>query len=231
MERVAVVDACAGGCLPRGAGGREGATRPPEVSLAAFGAAARLLDGEANDLQINLLPEEVTRARVASKRLLVAANVAAWVFLALLLVVQFVARTTGTKCAQIEETRLSRQLYATPALIAQDRFVAGEIARVRQELQRLESVRVRQRVNWPEVLQAARQAVPAEVSLAQLVSVDGRSLALKGMAPSCAAAQQFVQNLDGRGPFAAVALTRMERRQEGENLIEYEIECSLKPVP
>jgi hypothetical protein len=40
-----------------------------------------------------------------------------------------------------------------------------------------------------------------------------------------------VRNLDGRGLFAAVALTRMERRQEGENLIEYQIECSLKPVP
>jgi hypothetical protein len=54
---------------------------------------------------------------------------------------------------------------------------------------------------------------------------------LKGLAPSCEAAQQFVRNLDARGLFAAVTLTRMERRQEAGNLIEYQIECSLQPVP
>jgi Tfp pilus assembly protein PilN len=231
MARVTVVDACDSGCLPGGAKGKAGFPAPPETSLAAFGAAARLLDREADDLRINLLPEEVTRARMTVRRLLVAANAAAWVFLALLVLVQVVARTTGAKRARIQETRLSRQLYATPALIAQERFVASEIARIEQDLQRLESIRARRRVNWPEVLQAAGRAMPAEVSLAQLTSPDGRSLSLKGQAPSCAAAQQFVRNLDGRDPFTAVALTRMERRQEGGNLIEYQIECSLQPVP
>lgn len=231
MERVTVVDACDGGYLPPRANGKEGAAAPPQVSLAAFGAAARLLDTETNNLRLNLLPEEVARARMTSRRLLLTANVAAWLFLALLVLVQLVARTTGVMRARIEETRLSRQLYATPALIAQERFVASEIMRVRQELQRLESVRARHRVNWPEVVQTAKRAVPAEVSLTQLTSPDGRSLALKGLAPSCAAAQQFMRNLDGRDLFATVALTRMERRQEGGNLLEYQIECLLKPVP
>jgi Tfp pilus assembly protein PilN len=231
MEQVTVVDACDSGCLPGGAKGKAGIPAPPEASLAAFGAAARLLDREADGLRVNLLPEEVTRARMVTRRLLVAANVAAWVFLTLLVLVQIVARTTGAKRARIQETRLSRELYATPALMAQERFVASEIARIEQDLRRLETIRVRRRVNWPGVLQAARRAVPAEVSLAQLTSPDGRSLSLQGQAPSCAAAQQFVRNLDGRDPFTAVALTRLERRQEGANLIEYQIECSLEPVP
>jgi Tfp pilus assembly protein PilN len=231
MERVKVVDTCESGCLPCGAKGTGSVAALPGVSPAAFGAAARLLGRDANDLRVNLLPEEVTRAQRTTRRLLLAANVAAWLFLVLLMLVQLIARTTGMMRAQIEETRINRQLYTTPALIAQEQFVESEIARVRQDLQRLESVRARRRVNWPEVLQTARQAVPADVSLAQLASPDGRSLSLKGLAPSCAAAQQFVRNLDGRDLFAAVALTWMERRQEGENLIEYQIECSLKPVP
>jgi Tfp pilus assembly protein PilN len=212
MEQATVVDARAGGYWPGGVEPKEDAA-PQGVSPAAFGAAAGLLDRQAGDLRVNLLPEEVTRARLAWRRLLVAANVAAWVFLALLVLVQFVARTTGAKRTRIEETRISRQLHATPALLAQERFVADEIAHIRRDLERLDTVRSRQRVNWPDVLHAARRAVPATVGLEQLASPDGRSLVLKGRAPSCEAAEQFIRNLDGGG------------------FVEYQIECSLKPVP
>jgi Tfp pilus assembly protein PilN len=231
MGQATVSDACDDRCLPHGANSAPGAAaQGGGVSLAAFGAAARLLDEDPRDWRVNLLPEEVTRARTTARHLLVAANVAAWVFLGLVVLIQVIGRTTGVKRAQIERTRISRQLYTTPALIAQDRFVEEEIARVRQELQRWEVIRTRQRVPWPRVLQAARQAVPAEVSLTQMVCSDSRNLSLKGLAPSCEAAQQFVRNLDDPGLFAAVALNRMERRQDNADLIEYQIECSLKAV-
>ncbi len=199
----------------------------PAPAAAAFGVAVRLLEAEA-DLRIDLLPAEVTQARRSRRRVLIAANVAALVFLGMLLMIQYLARATGAKHQELDQTRLFQQLYTMPALIAQEKYLDREISRVEQELRRLQVVRDRYAVDWPDVLETAQQGAPAEVSITHLMCSDGRSLSVKGLAPSSEAAQQFVRSLEGGGAFAAVSLARLERQQDRGGPLEYRIDCVLK---
>jgi hypothetical protein len=128
---------------------------------------------------------------------------------------------------ELDQTRLFQQLYTMPALIAQEKFLDHEISRIEQQLQQLQVVRGRCAVDWSCVLDTAQRLAPAEVSVAHLTCSDGRSLSVKGLASS-EAAQQFVQRLEGEGPFAAVSLARLERQQDRGGPLEYRIVCVLK---
>jgi Tfp pilus assembly protein PilN len=205
--------------------GQNGSSQTP--SAAAFGVAARLLEAEA-DVGVNLLPAEVMQARRSRRRVLIAANVAAFVFLGMLLTIQYLARATGTMHQELDQTRLFQQLYTMPALIAQEKFLDHEISRIEQQLQQLQVVRGRCAVDWSCVLDTAQRSAPAEVSVTHLACSDGHSLSVKGLASSSEAAQQFVQRLEGEGPFAAVSLARLERQQDRGGPLEYRIFCVLK---
>ena len=108
---------------------------------------------------------------------------------------------------RIEQTRLAEELYAAPALIAEEKFLEQEIARLRLRVDPLrQALAGRHAADWPGILDAVRQAMPADVSIAQLLYGDGKTLSLKGFTPSCPAAQMFVRNLESRSPFASVSL-------------------------
>ncbi len=226
MDSVSVVGPC--DCLPgQAVVGENTSSQTP--SAAAFGVATRLLEAE-TDLCVNLMPAEVTQARRSRRRVLIAANVAALVFLGMLLMIQYLARATGTMHQKLDQTRLFQQLYAMPALVAQEKFLDREISRIEEELQRLAVVRSRYAVDWPCVLDTAQRAAPADVSVTHLMCSDGRSLSVKGLAPSSEATQQFVRRLEGEGAFVAVSLARLERQQDPGGSLEYQIDCVLKQI-
>ena len=62
----------------------------------------------------------------------------------------------------------------------------------------------------------------------QLHCSDGRTLSLKGLASSCPAVQTFVQNLDGQGLLESVSRVRVQRQQDKDSRLEYQIDCLLK---
>jgi Tfp pilus assembly PilM family ATPase/Tfp pilus assembly protein PilN len=228
MDRVTVVGACdrlSGQVVTYG-----DATSQP-VSIAAIGAALKLLEADRDELRINLLPGEVTRARLFSRHVLVTANAAALVFLGLLVLIQLVARAAGTAHERIEQTRVSQQLSTAPVLIAQERFLDQEISHVQERLQQLQAIHVRRDVDWPRVLNAVREVSPASVCITHLACTDNRNLSLKGLARSGDAAQEFVRGLEGRDPFQSVSLARLERQQDNGDLMEYQVDCLLKSAP
>jgi Tfp pilus assembly protein PilN len=201
-----------------------------DASVTAVGAALKVLDGGADDFRINLLPQEVTQARSASKRLLIGANAAAVLLVVVFLTTQVLTRATGTMQRRFETTRLSKQLYAAPALIAQERYLHQEISRVEQQVRRLQGVLTRREVDWPAVLDGIGRAVPARVRITHIACGDNQNLSLKGSAPSYDTAQGFVCALDGHEPFESVSLTRIQRQPNHESLMQYQIDCSLKPA-
>ena len=196
----------------------------------AVGAALKLLDVEGDELRIDLTPQEVTRARLSSRRGWITANAAAVVFLGVFLLVQLLAKTTDAMNQRITQTRVSEQLYTMPALVMEDRYIDAEILRMERQLTGLEAVRARRDVDWPTVLSTIAQAAPTTVCITHLACSDSESLSLKGLAMSAAGAKAFVQHLDGTPPFKSVRLTRLQRRQAGAEVMEYEIICALKPI-
>jgi Tfp pilus assembly protein PilN len=208
-------------------------SEPPEgVSRVAVGAALTLLGTKENDLKINLLPKTVTEARSLSRHLLLTANVCVIAFLGVFATAQLLARTTGAMDRRIEQTRLSGELYTTPALITEEKFLDQEISRIRQRLDPLrKAMNGRHGLDWPGILHAVRQATPANLSITQLQCSDGRTLSLKGLASSCPAAEAFVRNLEGQRPFESISLALVQRQQNGSDGLEYRIDCLLKGPP
>jgi len=202
----------------------------PLPSTVAVGAALRLLDVEKDELRIDLMPRDVIRARSSSRHLLIAANVAAVVFLAVFLVIQFLARTTDAMNRRIARSRLDGQLYTLPAMVAEDRYLDGEISRIQRQLADLDAVRGEQEVDWPAVLHTIGQAAPAGACVTHLACGDGRRISLTGLATSHDQVRLLTQNLAGRGLFESVRPKRMERPQTDSDTTEYEIECVLKTV-
>jgi len=203
---------------------------PPRerASMIAVGAALRLLGTGDDGLKINLLPKTVTEARSLSRHLLLTANVCALVLIGVFAASQLLVRTTGALDRRIEHTRLSGELYTTPALIAEEKFLDQETAHIRQRLSPLrKAMNGRHEVDWPDILRAVREAASADVSVTQVQCSDGRTLSLKGLASSCPAAEAFVRNLEGHRPFASASLTLVQRQQNEDGRLEYRVDCSL----
>jgi Tfp pilus assembly protein PilN len=202
------------------------------VSTAAVGAALGSLGTTGDGLRINLLPKTVQEAQLLSRHVLATALAGVVVFLGLFVTAQLLARTTGALDRKIEQTRLAEELYTAPALIAEERFLDREILRCRQHLEPLrKALAARQETDWPGILEAVRHAAPAELCVTQLLCGDGRTLWVKGLTASCPAAEMFVRNLEGQGPFASVALAFVHRPPDTTGRLEYRIDCLLKGAP
>ncbi len=200
-------------------------------SQTAVGAAIKILDPDGDNLKINLLPDEVRHARLLARHALLTAIAGALTFLGVLVAMLLVNRTADTARERIEQRKIAEQLYAAPALIAQDTFLDREISRVRGELGPLQKLMPAEReVDWSRVLNAVRQAAPAGVCVTELSSDNhAEHVCLKGLALSGEAAQLFAHGLDESRSFASVAMSRIAtKRQSGRSLVEYQIDCSTK---
>ncbi len=198
------------------------------TSMVAVGAALALLKAEGDDLRINLLPKAVVEAKSLARHALLMANIGVILFLGVFTTGQLLTRTTHAMDRQIEEAKLTGALYTTPALLAKEKLVDRDIARLRQHVEPLGRImKGRQAMDLPGVLHAVRQATPEGVSVMQLQCSDGRTVSLKGLAPSCPAAEVFVRNLESQRPFASVSLVFVQKRQNHNDHLEYRIDCLL----
>jgi Tfp pilus assembly protein PilN len=210
------------------AGAAEEESPSEGASMVAVGAALTLLGAEGDDLRINLLPKAVAEARSLARHVLLMANVSVILFLGIFAAGQLLTRTTQAMDRRIEETRHSEEFYTTPALMAKERFLDQEIERLRQHVGPLRQImKGRQETDWPAVLGAVRRATPEGVSVTQVQCSDGRIVSLKGLAPSCPAAEAFVRNLESQRSFASVSLMLVQRQQNRDDRLEYRIDCLL----
>ncbi len=199
-------------------------------SLTAVGAALKLLEVEGDDLRIDLTPSEVIQARSSSRRGLIAANVAAAALVAIFLLVQLLSGTTERMNRRIERNRVEQQLCTMPAVATENQYLDAEILQATRELNGLKPARERREVEWPDVLHSIGQAAPAGLGVTHMTCSDRRNLLLKGLALSHNEAKAFTQNLDGKPVFESVQLTRVQRVDSAAGVMEYEINCVLRPL-
>jgi Tfp pilus assembly protein PilN len=210
----------------------QGDTSAQAPSRMAVGAALKMLNADSDDMKINLLPGEVKHARSFARHALLTAIAAALTFLGVLVTMVLLGRTADTVHSQVEQTKIDERLYTTRALIAQDKFLDQEISRVQHELGPLQKLlHAESEVDWSAVLNAVRRAAPAGVCITELVSGNNESLSLKGLALSCDVAQSFAHGLDGGKPFVSASMAKITTRQQGaKSVVEYQIDCSMKPA-
>ena len=224
-KAVTVVDVCEPLTV---ASAREQALPAERASMVAVGAALTLLGAEGDDLRINLLPKAVAEAKSLVRHALLMANVCVVLFLGVFTTGQLLTRTTHAMDQKIEEARRAGEFYTTPALMAKEKLLDQEIARLRQHVEPLRRVmKGREPTDWPGILGAVRQATPEGVSITQVQCNDGRIVSLQGLTPSCPAAEAFVRNLECRRPFASASLVLVQKRQNRDSRLEYRIDCLL----
>ncbi len=200
---------------------------PP--SAVAVGLALKLLDADNDAWKINLLPGDVTQMRSSRRRIFMATAAAAMIFLAVLVTLYVLSQTTEKMHRDLDHRRLVEKLHTTPALAAEARRLDGQIKQAERDLEQMnEAVSGERHVDWPSILRVIRESAPTDVRITRLWSRETPSLSLKGLSRSYGAAQTFVRELDERGEFASVALTKLDRRQDNHVMIEYEIDCLLR---
>jgi Tfp pilus assembly protein PilN len=224
-KAVRVVDAYE----PLTASGPAAGESPSEgASMVAVGAALTLLEAEGDDLRINLLPQAVVEAKSLARHALLMAIIGVIFFLGVFTLSQFLTRTTRAMDQRIEEARRAGELYTAPALMAKEKLLDQEIARLWGRVEPLRRImKGRQPMDWPGILGTLRQATPEGVSVTQVQCSDGRSVSVQGLAPSCPAAEAFVRNLESPGLFASVSLMFVQKRQNHTDRLEYRIDCLL----
>lgn len=201
------------------------------VSLMAVGAAMKVLDPSADDLKINLLPDGVRLARSLTRHALLTAIAAACTFLGVLVAIFLLSRTAGVAHEHVEQAKLDQELYTTRALISQDKYIDQELSRVQQRLKPIQALLQGQRdIDWSAVLNAVRRSAPKGVCVTEMLDNDDGRLSLKGLALSCEAAQSFARGLDGNKTFLGASMTRVAQEQGRRGLMEYQIECRLRPT-
>jgi len=158
-----------------------------------------------------------------------AATAAALIFLAVLVTLQVLSRTTEKMHQDLDHRRFAEKLYTTPALAAEARRLDRQIKQTERDLEQMNEVlRGQSHVDWPSILRVIREAAPTDVCITRLWSREARSLSVKGLTVSYGAAQTFVQGLEDRGVFTSVCLTKLDRQRDNRSIIEYEIDCLLR---
>jgi len=201
-----------------------------EPSVVAVGLAMKLLDVADCDLGINLLPPRVAEAKAIEKQVLVGANVAAFIFLLMVLAVGFLNIKVEKVNKQIARQKQSLAHNDIAALKDEQTALRDECARISGRLQQLNAaMETAGALKWARIFDEISSATPQDVQITGLSSDDGSRMSLRGRARSHQAIHLFVDTLNECKRIEAVSLVRADKDGREEGLIRYSINCSLIP--
>jgi Tfp pilus assembly PilM family ATPase/Tfp pilus assembly protein PilN len=196
-------------------------------SPVAVGLAMKLLNTNARNLGVNLLPPEVTRLRNAQKGALITANI-----LAVLLLIMILAVSVPTwKIKNLDKNinyKKTHLLQNTLSLVSQRTSVNEQIDAVKNKLNQITEVLSSHRdSDWPALLKDIRKRIPRTVSLTSLSGGGSLNLSLKGLATSNEDVYWFSDMLSESEYINSASIAQTKKNDKG--LISYEIRCSLAP--
>ncbi len=197
-------------------------------SLAAIGLAMKLLDTNAHNLGVNLLPPELIRIRSAQRGALITANIAAAVLLIMILAI-IVPDWKIKKLNQNINRKKVNLMQDVRTLTEKRASVNKKINAVTNQINQLNDILGSHHdINWPSLLSDIGKAIPRTVSLTALSNGANSVVLLKGLAASNEAVYWFMDRLNKSERINTASITQTERNKQG--LINYEIRCTLTQV-
>ena len=201
-----------------------------EPSVVAVGLAMKLLGLGGCDLGINLLPPQVVEARAIQKQVLVIANVAALIFLLMVLVVGFLNMRVEKVNERIVEKTKTIAGKDIPALKDEQTALQEEWVRISSMVEELNAAAgTTESVKWARILDEIGFATPQDVQISGLSSNDSSKISLRGLARSQEAICLFIDTLNDSNRIGTASLVRAERDGQADGLVRYSINCSLIP--
>jgi Tfp pilus assembly PilM family ATPase/Tfp pilus assembly protein PilN len=224
------------GVLPEVVAEREGlestSHEARDSRTAAMGLAIKTLEGQSDPWKVNLLPRDVTQARLFTRHMLVTANVVAALFLAMVFGLFLVAHAADALRADLNRKRTTQEAPVMAAMVREIRSIDRRTAWTDRQLEEIaKALQGQRQVDWPGILNAVADSTPTGVCITRLWSQDTRRLSVRGLALSCGAVQSFVQSLAKADLFESVSLGSLKRWQDSDSLVQYEMDCVMKSTP
>jgi len=198
------------------------------TSAVAIGLAMKLLQSGDFTPDVNLLPLKLLQAKSAKKQSWVVANIAAVVFLLMILSISLF----NTKLNQLNRNtdwKMRAEAIENMRALLHERTLLDE--QVKDTSQKLSSMGVAIRdayfLRWDQILNEVARAIPRSVRIHSLSSNSGSMLMLEGQAFSYEAVELFLDMLNNCRHIKSASLTRTGRYSESDKLIRYSIDCSL----
>jgi Tfp pilus assembly PilM family ATPase/Tfp pilus assembly protein PilN len=195
-------------------------------SPVAIGLAMTLLDTDARNFGVNLLPSEVVRLRATQKGSLVTANIIAAVLLIMILAVIW----PTWKIKKLNESIDYKKAHLsqnTQTLVKERAFVNKQTDAASNKLNQINEILSSHRdIDWPGLLSDIGKVIPRTVCITSLSSGAGQKISLKGLALSNEAVYWFVDRLNNKSKNISSA-SIVETTRDKKGLINYEISCTI----
>ena len=202
---------------------------PEKASVVAIGLAIGLLNKNDNDLRINLVPPESAEVRAVKKQMHITVTIIAAVLLFMELAgagLSLTANKVDRGIAQRKQTGIAQDTYT---LLKEQELLDRQIKQLSERPARLSSILgSRHAMDWADILEDVRNRTPKTVRIINLSSRDSSRMYLEGLAISYEAIHLFVKMLNNSNYISSASLTETIKEDEGDGLIRYIIDCSLK---
>ncbi len=200
-----------------------------EISPVAAGAAMKLLDENKTTIKLNLLPKEIVLTKKARKQLLIIINVAAMVFLVLLMHIMFLVNASRNVSLELYQKSQFRQNINLKQLAGEQAVINDGLQRAAAGIDAIKTV-FEQKIwyDWAFMLTELGKHTPRAVQIQKLRTQDSSEIQIEGLAVGYDAVNDFVDRLGMCKIVNSVRLSdTVQNRKYGNGLIDYSISCSL----
>ncbi len=198
------------------------------TSAVAIGLAMKLLQSGDFTPGINLLPLKLLQAKSAKKQGWVIANIAAVVFLLMILSISLF----NTKLNQLNrntDRKMRAEAIENMRALLHERTSLDE--QVKDTSQKLSSMGVATRddyfLRWDQILNEVARAIPRSVRISSLSSDGGSMITLEGQTFSYEAVELFLDMLSNCEHIKSASLAETQKGSESDKWIKYSIGCLL----
>jgi len=199
-----------------------------QPSATAIGLAMGLLNVSGHGLNINLLPLEVVMAKSKEKHTLLIANIAAVIFIIMIISIGFLQAKTENVAADITQQKQIKVAHNTQKLLKEQSVLQEQITEVKSRLELMNSVLGPDSILiWGQILNDIKIATPKTIRIKEIFSGDNSNLLLSGQALSYEALYSFIEALGACKNIESASLIGSQNNNRSNNLVEYSINCSL----
>jgi hypothetical protein len=197
-------------------------------SVIAVGLAMKLLNFPNGGLDINLVPPETAEVKSERKHTLIIANVAAAVFLLMILSIGFFGMQAKKVKKNIQQKQQSQLGRNTQTLLNEQVSLNEQITDISENLSGMNAIlSTKSFIRWDQILNEIRSTIPKPVRIINLFSEDNSKVLFRGQALSYESIHLFVEMLNNSAHVKSASLIGTEKDDEQSGLVTYSVNCSL----
>jgi hypothetical protein len=209
--------------------GESGGFDGEKPSAVAIGLAMKLLEAD-EGIKVNLLPPESVEVKIAKRDALMAANALAVALVIMILLVCWFKvriRKVNADVADIKQTKMFEDIRG---LIEKRKYIDREMAILSVRPAQVEEIlNSRDDIGWAMLLEDIRMGTPRTLQVTKMFCKGSSRMFIEGVASSYETVRLFVSMLKKSEHISQASLIEAEKGEGRDGLVNYIIQCSLKP--